>query len=262
MTRAQAALVEAEFRGGRERGGGVLTKVSRMAGACRAGEGGVMTRSVSPGGIEVTTPAVDGVQRLMVKDVGGIGGRTSTWPGGYFTEAALYARLAELGTDPAGLEEVPSGFRPCPVHRDRDHAELGLPARAVRSPGVRAARQRSMAGQDPGTWSCFGGESPKANHPAGRRARVPRGGARDDRRPGTTSYVGECAACGWQYTTSSRTSAWIGRAAGGTRWPGDRPGQVGRVAHVRYLNLGPGFAVAWVNLRHAVEAPAASETTS
>ena len=35
-----------------------------------------------------------------------------------------------------------------------------------------------------------------------------------------------------------------------------------RVAHVRYLNLTPGFAVAWVNLRHAVEALAASETTS
>ena len=35
-----------------------------------------------------------------------------------------------------------------------------------------------------------------------------------------------------------------------------------RVAHVRYLNLDPGFAVAWVNLRHAAEALAASETTS
>ena len=35
-----------------------------------------------------------------------------------------------------------------------------------------------------------------------------------------------------------------------------------RVARVRYLNLNPGFAVAWANLRHAVEALAASETTS
>ena len=78
-----------------------------------------MTRFVSPGGIEVTTPTVDGVQRYRVKDPGGIGARTRTWLGDYFTEEALYARLAELGTDPARLEEVPSGFRPCPLHRDR-----------------------------------------------------------------------------------------------------------------------------------------------
>jgi hypothetical protein len=31
-----------------------------------------------------------------------------------------------------------------------------------------------------------------------------------------------------------------------------------RVAHVRRLNLNPGFAVAWANLRHAVEALAAA----
>lgn len=73
-----------------------------------------MTRFVSPGGIEVTTPTVDGVRRFRVKDLGGIGGRSRTWLGDYFTEEALYARLAELGTDPARLEEVPSGFRPCP----------------------------------------------------------------------------------------------------------------------------------------------------
>ena len=59
-----------------------------------------MTRFVSPG-IEVTTPVVDGVQRYRVKDLGGIGGRAPAWLGDYFTEEALCARLAELGTDPA-----------------------------------------------------------------------------------------------------------------------------------------------------------------
>ena len=44
-----------------------------------------MARFVSPGGIEVTTPTVDGVQRSRVKDLGGIGGRARTWLGDYFT---------------------------------------------------------------------------------------------------------------------------------------------------------------------------------
>ena len=39
-----------------------------------------MTRFVSPGGIEVTTPTVDGVQRYRIKDLGGIGGHpTPGW---------------------------------------------------------------------------------------------------------------------------------------------------------------------------------------
>jgi hypothetical protein len=127
-----------------------------------------MTRFVSPGGIEVTTPTVDGVQRFRVKDLGGIGGRTRTWLGDYFTEEALYARLAELGTDPARLEEVPSGFRPCPVHRDRgSRGAAGCLPWAVRCGRAYVLLgKRSRAGQDPGTWSCFGGAITEGESPA------------------------------------------------------------------------------------------------
>ena len=127
-----------------------------------------MTRFVSPGGIEVTTPTVDGVQRFRVKDLGGIGGRTRSWLGDYFTEEALYARLAELGTDPARLEEVPSGFRPCPVHRDRgSRGAAGCLPWAVRCGRAYVLLgKRSRAGQDPGTWSCFGGAITEGESPA------------------------------------------------------------------------------------------------
>lgn len=225
-----------------------------------------MTRFVSPGGIEVTTPAVDGVQRFRVKDLGGIGGRSRTWLGDYFTAEALYARLAELGTDPARLEEVPSGFRPCPVHRDRgSRGAAGCLPWAVRCGRAYVLLgKRGRAGQDPGTWSCFGGAVAEGESPAQAAERECREEVRGiTARPGTTSYVGECAACGWQYTTflahvglarGALPEVRVGRETDQARWV--------RVAHVRYLNLTPGFAVAWVNLRHAVEALAASATTS
>ena len=224
-----------------------------------------MTRFVSPGGIEVTTPAVGGVQRFRVRDLGGIGGRSRTWLGDYFTEEALY-RLAELGTDPARLEEVPSGFRPCPVHRDRGsrgaagclpwavrcgraYVLLGKRSRAVSRPARGAVRRRGRR---------------RRMQPAQAAERECREEVRGiTARPGTTSYVGECAACGWQYTTflahvglarGALPEVRAGRETDQARWV--------RVAHVRYLNLTPGFAVAWVNLRHAVEALAASEATS
>ena len=225
-----------------------------------------MTRFVSPGGIEVTTPTVDGVQRYRVKDLGGIGGRSRTWLGDYFTEEALYARLAELGTDPARLEEVPSGFRPCPVHRDRgSRGAAGCLPWAVRCGRAYVLLgKRSRAVQDPGTWSCFGGAVAEGESPAQAAERECREEVRGiTARPGTTSYVGECAACGWQYTTflahvglarGALPEVRAGRETDQARWV--------RVAHVRRLNLNPGFAVAWANLRHAVEAQAASENRS
>jgi len=158
-----------------------------------------MTRFVSPGGIEVTTPTVDGVQRFRVKDLGGIGGRTRTWLGDYFTEEALYARLAELGTDPARLEEVRSGFRPCPVHRDRgSRGAAGCLPWAVRCGRAYVLLgKRSRAVQDPGTWSCFGGAVAEGESPAQAAERECREEVRGiTARPGTASYVGECAVCG------------------------------------------------------------------
>jgi hypothetical protein len=100
-----------------------------------------MTRFVA-GKIEVTTPIVDGVQRYRIKDLGGIGGHRNTWLGDYFSEEALYARLAELGIDPATLEEMPSGFHRCPVDRHWGARGCGVPAldRLAR-PGVWPARQ-------------------------------------------------------------------------------------------------------------------------
>ena len=124
--------------------------------------------------------------------------------------------------------------------------------------------KRSRAVQDPGTWSCFGGAIAEGESPAQAAERECREEVRGiTARPGTTSYVGECAACGWQYTTflahagldrGALPQVRTGRETDQARWI--------RVAHVRYLNLDPGFAVAWANLRHAVEALAASETTS
>jgi ADP-ribose pyrophosphatase YjhB (NUDIX family) len=124
--------------------------------------------------------------------------------------------------------------------------------------------KRSRAGQDPGTWGCFGGAVAEGESPAQAAERECREEVRGiTARPGTTSYAGECAACGWQYTTflahvglarGALPEVRAGRETDQARWV--------RVAHVRYLNLTPGFAVAWVNLRHAVEALAASETTS
>ena len=190
-----------------------------------------MTRFVSPGGIEVTTPTVDGVQRFRVKDLGGIGGRTRTWLGDYFTEEALYARLAELGTDPARLEEVPSGFRPCPVHRDRgSRGAAGCLPWAVRCGRAYVLLgKRSRAGQDPGTWSCFGGAVAEGESTrAGRRARVPRGGARDYRQARHYELrrrVRRVRLAVHHVPGARRPGS--RRAAGGTRRPGDRPGQVG-----------------------------------
>ena len=214
----------------------------------------------------VITPTVDGVPRFRVKDLGGIGGRTPTWLGDYFTEEALYARLAELGTDPAKLEEVRSGYRPCPVHRHRGSRGAAgcLPWTVRRGRAYVLLGKRSRAVQDPGTWSCFGGAIAEANRP---------------RRPPSASAARRCA--GSPPGPAPRTtSASAPRAAGKyitflahagldrgalpqvrTGWEIDQARWV-RVAHVRYLNLDPGFAVAWANLRHAVEALAASETTS
>jgi len=224
-----------------------------------------MTRFVA-GKIEVTTPVVDGVQRYRVKDPGGIGGRVPAWLGDDFTEEALSARLAELGTDPARLEEVPSGYRPCPVHRHRGSRGAAgcLPWTVRCGRAYVLLGKRSRAVQDPGTWSCFGGAIAEGESPAQAAERECREEVRGiTARPGTTSYVGECAACGWQYTTFL---AHVGLDRGAlpevcTGWETDQARWV-RVAHVRYLNLNPGFAVAWANLRHAVEALAASETTS
>ena len=163
-----------------------------------------MTRFVSPGGIEVTTPTVDGVQRYRIKDLGGIGGHAPTWLGDYFTEEALYARLAELGTDPAKLEEVPSGYHPCPVHRHRGSRGAAgcLPWAVRRGRAYVLLGKRSRAVQDPGTWSCFGGAIAEGESPAQAAERECREEMRGiTARPGTKSYAGECAACGWQYTT-------------------------------------------------------------
>ena len=123
--------------------------------------------------------------------------------------------------------------------------------------------KRSRAVQDPGTWSCFGGAIAEGESPAQAAERECREEVRGiTARPGTRSYVGECAACGWQYTMGGYAGLDRGalpevRTGGETdqaRWV--------RVARVRYLNLNPGFSVAWANLRHAVEALAASETAS
>ena len=111
---------------------------------------------------------MDDVQRFRVKDLGGIGVRTRTWLGDYFAEEALCARLAELGTDPAKLEEVPSGYRPCPVHRhqgSRGTTEC-LPWTVRRGQAYVLLGKRSRAVQDPGTWSCFGGAMAEGESPA------------------------------------------------------------------------------------------------
>ena len=123
--------------------------------------------------------------------------------------------------------------------------------------------KRSRAVQDPGTWSCFGGAIAEGESPAQAAERECREEVRGiTARPGTTSYVGECAACGWQYTTFL---AHVGLDRGAlpevrTGGETDQTSWV-RVAHVRHLNLDPGFAVAWANLRHAVEAAAASRAS-
>ena len=164
-----------------------------------------MTRFVSPGGIEVTTPTVDGVQRFRVKDLGGIGGRTRTWLGDDFTEEALYARLAELGTDLARLEEVPSGSSaPAPCTVTGDHAELRAACPGPSGAAGCTCCSVSAAGpvRTPARGVSFGGAVAEGESPAQAAERECREEVRGiTARPGTTSYVGECAACGWQYTT-------------------------------------------------------------
>ena len=186
----------------------------------------------------------------------------NTCLGDYFTEEALDARLAELGTDPAKLEEVPSGYRPCPVHRHRGSRGAAgcLPWTVRRGRAYVLLGKRSRAVQDPGTWSCFGGAIAEGESPAQAAERECREEVRGiTARPGTTSYVGECAACGWQYTTFL-AHAGLDRGALPQVRTGRETSQASwvRVAHVRRLNLNPGFAVAWADLRHAVEAQAAA----
>ena len=136
---------------------------------------------------------------------------------------------------------------------------LGRPVR----PGVRAARQAQHGRSGPRRLELFRRRDHRRRITAQaaerectrRRAGSPPAGA--------TSYVGGCAASGWQYTTflahvgldrGALPEVRTGRETDQARWV--------RVAHFRYLNLHPGFAVAWVIFRHAVEALAASETTS
>jgi ADP-ribose pyrophosphatase YjhB (NUDIX family) len=157
---------------------------------------------------------------------------------------------------------MPSGFHRCPV--DRHWGARGaagcLPWTVWHGRAYVLLGKRSGAVQQPGTWSCFGGAIAEGESPAQAAERE----CREEitgitARPGTTSHVGECAACGWQYTTFL---AHVGLDRGAlprvrTGWETSQARWV-RVAHVRRLNLNPGFAVAWANLRHAVEAQAAA----
>ena len=148
-------------RGGvprRPRGGGTGSRKSARTAVRKAGRAGVMTRFVSPG---ASRPP-----RRPWTACSGTGSRTWAASAGAPAPGWATTSLTRRCT-PGWPSWAPTrpGWRRChratapaPCTVTGDHAELRVPAL-----GVRCGRayvllgKRSRAGQDPGTWSRFGG---------------------------------------------------------------------------------------------------------
>jgi hypothetical protein len=133
----------------------------------QAGRAGVMTRFVSPGGIEVTTPTVDGVQRFRVKDLGGIGGRTRTWLGDYFTEERCTPGWPSWAPTRRGWRRCHRASAPAPCTVTGDHAELRAACPGPSGAAGRTCCSASAAGpvRTPARGAVSAARLPKANHP-------------------------------------------------------------------------------------------------